>query len=99
MSSSQRSSEMFSDEDIPEYFLSGPDDYVVAHGLMLGTTENIEEDDNSINCVTLIFIDTQNELHPVLLHPNGELLNYLLSDEFRLVVSNLRQKLVDKDAR
>jgi hypothetical protein len=90
---------MFSEDEIPEYFLSEPGHYVAAHGMMIGSTENIEEGDDSINCVSLIFIDTDGDLHPVLLHPEGELLKYLLSDEFREVVGKIKQKLVDKDAR
>lgn len=97
MSLSQRSIEMF--EEIDGLIMSEPGDYIAAHGLMLGTTENIEADDDSINCIALIFMDTRDNLHPVLLHPQGELIEYLLSDEFRDLVQNLRQKLVDKDAR
>lgn len=85
--------------ELPEYFLSDPDHYVAAHGLMIGTTENIEPEDDSPQCVSLIFIDTIDQLHPVLLHPKGELLNYFLSDEFREVLTNLRDKVLDKDAR
>lgn len=97
MSSSQESSEMFDPDNLPEYFLSEPDHYIAAHGLMIGTTENIEDGDNSPKCLSLIFIDTRDELHPVLLHPKGELLQYIISDEFREVVNRLLEKLVDTD--
>ena len=43
MSSSHESSEMFDPDNLPEYFLSEPDHYIAAHGLMIGTTENIED--------------------------------------------------------
>lgn len=99
MSSSQRSSEMFEPEDIHSLIMAETGQFVVANGVMIGTTENIEPTDKSISCISLIFIDLDGELHPVLMHPQGELLDYLISDEFRDMVGSLRQKLLDKDAR
>lgn len=95
MSSSRRSIKMSE----PEMFMADPEDYIAATGLMLGTTEAIEEHDETVDCLALIFIDTRDALHPVIIHPNGELVEYLLGDEFREVVADLRQKLVDKNAR
>jgi hypothetical protein len=95
MSSSRRSIEMSE----PAMFMSEPDDYIAATGLMLGTTESIEGSDESVDCIALIFIDTRDSLHPVIIHPDGELIEYLLGDEFREVVTDLRQKLVDRNAR
>lgn len=97
MSSSRRSIKM--SENVTDMFMAEPEDYVAATGLMLGTTESIEEHDETVDCLALIFIDTRDQLHPVILHPDGELLDYLLGDEFREVASSLRQKLVDKNAR
>jgi hypothetical protein len=86
-------------EEITSMFLSEPGQYIAAHGIMIGTTENIDAEDDSINCISLIFLDLEDQLHPVLIHPRGELIEYLISDEFRNLIQSLRQKLVDKDAR
>jgi hypothetical protein len=95
MSSSQRSIKMSE----PDMFMADPDDYIAATGLMLGTTESIEEDDTNVDCVALIFIDTREQMHPVIMHPDGELIEYLLGDEFREILRDLRAKVVDKNAR
>lgn len=86
-------------EPYPEYFLAEPDSYVAAHGVMLATSESVEKEDTSLNCVSLIFIDVNESLHPVLMHPQGGLVDYLLSDEFRKALTSLRDSLVDKGVR
>ena len=86
-------------EEILHMFLSEPEDFIVSNGIMVGTTENIIPEDDSINCISLIFLDLDDKPHPILLHPRGELVEYLISDEFRNLIRSLRQKLVDNDAR
>lgn len=87
---------MFEERD--DLIICEPGSYIAAHSMMVGTTENVEEDDDTIDCISLIFIDTRDKTHPVLLHPKGELLEYLISDNFRELVQKLKQKLVDREA-
>ena len=67
--------------------------YTPAIGMALGTSELFGQDGEFIRTVSLVFIDPDNEMHPILVHPQGELFQYLISDHFRDYLQELAAEI------
>lgn len=59
-----------------------PGAYTTAVGIAMGQAEVLQSE-GTLPLITLVFIDLENGLHPILFHPDGKVIEYLLSDAFR----------------
>lgn len=80
---------MYELDDGAEIILVDSNAYVPAVGMALGTSESIDKDGNYLKTISLVFIDPEDELHPILVHPNGELIQFLMSPEFKAHLAQL----------